>query len=85
MLVALVPERNLSNGELWHARDIFETGDEFSNGDISRVLIRRVSRPPEQDGEIIECRSVGEEDSVQDTISFARFEDLPNVGTATGA
>ena len=45
MLVTLVPDRKLSDGELGHLRDIFETGNKFTDGDIAGIEIRGVVRP----------------------------------------
>ena len=64
MLVTVFPYRNLRDREFRHVRDVFETRNKFPNGDISRIEIRRVIRTPKQCGEVIGCRSVGEEDAV---------------------
>jgi len=84
MLVILFPDGNHSNRKLWHVRDVFEPGDELADGNVSGVEICGVIRPPEQSSEVIGCRSVGEEDTVQDCISRRGLEGCPNVGTTVG-
>jgi len=79
VLVNLVPERNLSDGEFWHGRDFLEALDEFAHCDISGIEICGVIRPPKQGGEIIGRRCVGEEDTVQDCVPCRRVDDFPNV------
>ena len=37
MLVTLVADRNLSDGELGHLRDVFETRNEFADGDVTGI------------------------------------------------
>jgi hypothetical protein len=84
MLVTLVPDRDLGDRDLRHLRDIFEAGDEFSDGDIARVEIRGIIRPTEQGCEVIGRGGVGEEDPVHDSISRRSFEDVLDVGTTVG-
>ena len=85
MLINLLPERDLSDGEFWHGRDFLETLNEFAYCDIPRVDICRVIRPSEQGGEVVGRRCVGEEDTVQYSISIRRADDFPNVGTTVRA
>jgi len=85
MLVILFMDRNLSYGNLRHMGDVFEAGDDFTDGDISRIEIRGVIRSAKQSGEVIGRGSVGEEDTVQDCISFRRPEGFPDLGTTVGA
>lgn len=75
MLVVLFPNRDLSDRKLWHVLDLFKPGDKFSDGDGSRIDVRGVIGPPKQGGEVIGCRSVGEEDTVQDRISRLGVDD----------
>lgn len=85
MLVTLFPNGNLSDGELGHLRDIFETGHEFTDGDISGIEICGVIGPAKQSCEVIGGGGVGEEDPVQDGISCGGFERFLDVGTTAGA
>ena len=66
VLVTLFAERDLSDGELWHVRDVFKAGDEFADGYVSGIGIRGVIGPPEQGGDVVGRGSVVEEDTVQD-------------------
>lgn len=45
MLVILIPDRNLSDGELWKRCDVFKAGDKFTDGDITGIEIRGVIGP----------------------------------------
>ena len=42
MLVTLLADRNLNDGEFGHLGNVFETGNKFTNGDITRIEIRGV-------------------------------------------
>ena len=66
VLVVLFVDRHLSDGDLRHLCDVFEAGDEFADGDVSRIKVRGVIRPAKQCGDVIGRGSVGEEDTVQD-------------------
>lgn len=85
MLVTLLLDRNLNDGEFRRLCDVLIAGNDFANCDISRVAVRRVIRPAKQDGKVIRRRSVGEEDTVQDCISCRRLEGFPDIGTTVGA
>lgn len=84
MLVTLFSDRNFSDGDLGHLRDIFETGNEFADGNIAGIEVCGVIRPAKQGGEVIGGGSVGEEDPVQDWISGSSLEDFLDIGTAAG-
>lgn len=85
MLVTLFPYRYLGDGNLRHLHDVFKAGDDFANGNISRIEIRGVVRPPKQGSNVIGRRSVGEEDAVQNCVSFRSPNNFPDVRTAVGA
>lgn len=85
MLVTLVPNRNLSDGELRHVRNVFETGNELGDGEVTGKEIGGVIRPAKQSGEVIRGGSVGKEDPVQDRISRSGFNGRLDVGTTAGA
>lgn len=85
MLITLFPDGNLSDGELWHLGDVFETGNKFADGYITGIEICGVIGPAKQSGEVIGRGCVGEEDPIQDWISCSSFEGFLDVGAATGA